>query len=257
MRVTVRPLAIGVFALAAAIPAPAQAAIITFSNMTATWSDVNGGLAVGFTANGTSDARVSWGTVDPTLTTGQSGYRFQGAGAPINAELPPNPTNDFVLGTFTHSNNPIQAGSSITGVRLTISTDVALDGNPLGNYQFVYDVSHNETPNGDNPCADGGAFGVGVNVNGCADNVLMNYNLLSDSFLVDGTLYTLDIRGFELLNPPNTKVFSFWTTERADNQAYVLARVASRAQVAPEPATLALFGVGLAAAAVRRRRASC
>jgi hypothetical protein len=248
---------LGVIVVSGALMSPSVAAAgtITFDNITATWSDVQGGTNVDFTNNGTGNASVMWGVPSGG---GQSGYNFLGPGGPVNAALPPSPTPDFIIGTFTHFNQPISSGSSISGLRLTINTDVALDAVPLGNYSFVYDIVHNETPNGADPCADGGAHGVGVNVNGCADNVQTNYNLLSDSFQIGLDLYTLDIRGFELLVPPNTKVLSFWTTEQLDNEAYLLARAALTSEVTgqqvPEPASLTLLSAGLAAAGLLRRR---
>jgi len=228
---------------------PSSAATITFSNMVATWSDVVGGTNVNFAGNGTGDATIQWGT--PVNQPNQSGYNFEGLGVPIEVVLPPSPTPDFVLGEFTHFNFPIRVGTSLSSVRLTIGTDVEVDGSPLGNYSFVYDVLHNETPNGANPCADGGANGVGVNINGCADNVSTQFNALSDSFQIGSDLYTLDIRGFLLNGNP---LLSFWTIENQENTAQVLARVQLTTQQVPEPMTLALVGSGLAAAAWRRRR---
>jgi hypothetical protein len=216
---------------------------------------VQGGTSVSFTGNGTNDATVRWGT---PAGGSQSGYNFLGAGAPVNATLPPSPSPEFIIGTFTHFNQPINSGTSITGIRLTIGADVSLDGNPLGNYNFVYDVNHWETPNGSDPCADGGDHGEGVNSNGCADRVQTNYNSLSDSFQIGLDLYTLDIRGFELLD--NTHVLSFWTTESANNEAYLLARAALTSDVTgtidevPEPSMSVLLVLGLAGAGILRRR---
>ena len=68
-----------------------------------------------------------------------------------------------------------------------------LDNVSQGFKSFVFDFVHNETDNGANPCANGGANNAGVNINGCADSVTFLYNSLSDSFTVDGIEYTLDL----------------------------------------------------------------
>ncbi len=235
----------------------AHAAVVTFENIVGTWSNAIGGSSVSYSGNGSSDTTVKWGT--PSGQPQQSGYRFQGVTSPTvpTAILPPSPSNDLVLGTFTHFNFPISSGTGAEGVRLTISADVKVDGVLQSNYSFVYDFTHFETPNGSNPCANGSANNTGVNINGCADRVTMNYNSLSDSFVVNGDLYTLDIRGFELLD--GSKVYSFWTTEDMTNSAYILGRVALTREVigdVPLPGTALLLGAGLFALGGFKRRSA-
>ncbi|MGD9946834.1 MAG: THxN family PEP-CTERM protein [Burkholderiaceae bacterium] len=236
---------------------PAYSATVTFENLAGTWSAATGGTNVNYSGNGTATSQITWGI--PSGQPQQSGYSFAAVTSPTvpTATLPPSPSNDLVLGTFTHFNFPINSGSGISAVQLTISASVKVDGVLQGSYSFVYDFAHWETPNGNNPCADGGTHGVGVNVNGCADRVTMNYNSLSDSFTIGGDLYTLDIRGFELMN--GSKVYGFWTTENLANSAYILGRVALTSEVlaeVPAPATLLLLSAGLIGAGVVTRRRS-
>ena len=259
MRVMVRTLLTLVMALA--VSAPAAAATITFQNLTASWSNVVGEAAANpsTTGNGTGDAQLRWGNPDLALTQERSGYDMATVGS-ASTSITTGPTADVSLGTFTHRNNPIFAGSTILGARLTIGAEVLLDGNSIGFYDFVYDFTHLETPNllgSGSSCPDGGTEGVGVNLFGCADRVTMAFNNLSDSFVVGGDLYSLEIRGFRL--PGNQFVTGFWTTERLNNSAEILARANLLSDIpgaaVPEPGTLALLGGGLAAAAVSARRA--
>ncbi len=102
----------------------AQAATISFNNVIGTWSLGDPAANVTYRNNSTQVASADWGGAFPT----GSGYDFAGAAPPqIDVAVPPSPSATFDLGTFTHRNNPIPAGSSITGIRLTVTTDVFVD----------------------------------------------------------------------------------------------------------------------------------
>jgi hypothetical protein len=76
-----------------------------------------------------------------------------------------------VIGACSHINMPIPAGTSITDVQLKVTADVTIDATNVGPLSCLFQFLHNETPHGDNPCADGGTVAVGVDVSGCADSV--------------------------------------------------------------------------------------
>jgi len=240
----------GLIASAAAIaliaPGAASAATVSINPINATWSNVVGGAAIGITGNGTSAASVSWGTGGK-----RSGYDFTAAATPIASVLPPSPSPNFTLGTFRHRNFEIDAGSSITGVRLTITAGISIDGNNQGTKNFAFDFLHNETPNNAHPCANGQPNKQGVNAKGCADQVRVNFNNLSESITIGADTYTLNIVGFLI---GNTRFTEFWTRENATSSAKLIANWSLRSAAIPVPMSLALFGMGLAGLGLAMRR---
>lgn len=250
-----------------AFSAGGWAGTVTFDPITAMW--INGDPAANVLTyqQGTANPLARWGgNSGANPSPDDSGYDFQAAATPLNVVVPPNTFSPlFDLGTFTHHNNPIPAGTSITGIDLFLNTGVYIDGVGQGNKQFLFHFIHDETPNGADPCADGGAYGVGVNVNGCADHVKTQWVASSDTFEIANDqggfdTYTLNIMGFQT---PDGKAVDFWTKEAFQNVATLKARIVLASDTGgggiddpplPEPGSLPLMGIGLAAFAASRFR---
>jgi MYXO-CTERM domain-containing protein len=242
-------LAIVASAVAALTAGVAQAHTVSLQGITATWFGGDPAANVSYNSNGTTTPEARWGIGDP-----QSGYNYVVANQPINFDVPPDSPNQ-VLGSFTHLNNPISSGSSITSIKLGIKADIYIDAAYQGTLMFNYGFDHWETDNGATTCANGDANGVGVNKNGCADRVIANWLSTSQDFYVDSDIYTLNVKGFSLTQDGLNPFTEFWTAESEDNQAYLIGNVALRSSVElPEPDTLALVALALLGAGLAGRR---
>ncbi|MDR7523794.1 MAG: THxN family PEP-CTERM protein [Armatimonadota bacterium] len=149
------------------------------------WVNPVGGSNVNYPATG-DPCEIRWGV---NVGQGQSGYRF-------NPTPPPAVTNidigdAFNLGQFTHFNAPIQSGSSITQVDLSLQ--VFLSGFNGGiSPTFTFRFSHFETPN--NP-AGGICAGTGIPTppEGCPDIVTFPSAFATETFTFDDVVYTLQL----------------------------------------------------------------
>lgn len=105
----------------------AQAATVSLTNVLATWYDGAPSANVTYFGNNTTAPQARWGIPADTV---QSGYDFVVGAFSINFLVPPSHSATQVIGMFTHLNNPIAGGTSITDIKLRITADVAVDGNP-------------------------------------------------------------------------------------------------------------------------------
>lgn len=229
----------------------AQAAQIQFTVLEARWENTIGGTNVAYTPapSGTfgDPATVSWGS------GGTSSYSFD-AFDPL--PLTVNEAEIFNLGAFTHNNQPINSGTSILGTTLNLQAFLRADSGggfvDVGTYNFLFDFAHWETDNSANPCADGGANGIGVNVNGCADRVTFATSPLSETFEVGGLTYTLLLAGLCPSGTCTAPLSEFWTIEQQSNVAYLTGTF--EVTPVPVPAALPLFGSALAGLGLLARR---
>lgn len=215
---------------------------------------------------------MNWGT---STGPGQSGLDITNPAAATLVN-----TNGAAVPNMlvTHRNQPI-TGTSLEEVSLrstlTLKPNVPdLPGLPAATLDFLIDFY--ETPNGDNPCADGGVNGVGVNSAGCSDIFVIDQQSLNFPFQYDtdgpggDPELTYFISFFELtgglnplpvvacnsvLGPENDVCLGFRTPEGANTTFQFAALITTEPVVIPEPGTLAALSTGLLAlGALRRRR---
>ena len=147
----------------------------------------------------------------------------------------------FSLGTFTHFNNPIPSGTSITQAILTLSYSITFgdgvdefDGIYSSQFTFLHDETPNVGPSNGSSCGNGGS-GEPANSPPCADKVTAFLNPgNSDSFQVGDLIYFLAIDGFTI--PGGAPLTSFLTTEGLSNGAQLNGVFTTAPNVIPLPA---------------------
>ncbi len=198
--------------LGGALAGETQAATLDLKSVTGAWTGLT--PTPGTTGvNGLGTNTVKWGATSRKKP--QSGYSFLGktAAGITGGEV-------FDLGTFTHSNREIGSGSSIAGASLKVAIKLVIEGVEK-TFDAAFNFAHLETANTPKQrsasCANGGANKKGVNRNGCADKVTVdNSNSSTNTFELNGFLYTLEILGF---TANGTEFSEFWTTEKLENSA--------------------------------------
>ncbi len=216
-------------AFALMLCAGASAITIDVASTSGTWTAATG-APTSFNGLGTSSIR--WGD---STGFGQSGYDFLGVPLPIQNNVAEGTL--FNLGEFHHLNEPI-TGNAITGATLDVNVHLKIpSGGSTFVQDFIYNFSHDETPNISGQCPPGSK-------SVCDDIVGILNTVPNQSIIVNGTEYIIQLKGFSQ-DGGVTVTSQFLTQENNDNAASLYGTFVTRSTAVPEPGMMILLGSGL------------
>jgi hypothetical protein len=219
---------------------------IDLNGAQAEFISINGGT--GHAGEGSN--HITWGTpYAPENPTGQkSGLRFDGFSGTLNTTV----DQAFDLGTLTHENFSVTAGTAAQGARLQFDFDI--QGAQPVHQNHMFDLSIDET-NNEVPI---GQCEYQSDQYACADKISFPQMQGAQNFTLDGVNYTLSLLGFG--DSPDNLMHDFITQERASSSTDLWGVITAAPMAVPEPGVLGMFGLGLLgigvlAIAARRREA--
>ncbi|WP_429195217.1 choice-of-anchor K domain-containing protein [Aeromonas veronii] len=170
-----------------------------FSGVDVSWSAVVGGMFVKHSDGPDNDSaldQLRWGRTRPGSP--QSGYGFTDNDFGLNGELPLN--EEIILGTFTHYNYAIFAGSEMYGATMNASFVVTDSMGRMTPVTIAIKFNHNETPN-----------------TGPDPRDIITIQSTTASFNFEGKVYSLEVLGFRELSGGNNLMKTIYTNEQESN----------------------------------------
>ncbi len=234
-----RTAALALAVLALAIAPSARA--ITIQTISGVFSNTLGGSNQSFPADvavpgwGTGlENQARWGTGQVPGVNSGLGFTPNVPGLVVPLE------QEFVIGRVRHFNNPILSPALSTQLTITLEIAEATPGSSSFPYTFVIDETDNLEP-----CLHPGSTI-------CPDRIDNTDSHSGVVFQIGPQTFTLSILGWRAPTPDGPFSSLFVSEEGGTSQAFLVGKITSN--LAPEPGTALLLGIGLTGLAAGRRR---